>query len=601
MHNKSKFSWIKELKKIINNQNIPEIQLDDNLLKQLKLKINSKNVTEIKKYITELSNGIQCLAVVKVINNEFLIDGIAGKLPVFNQDTSSLKNGEIIICTLEYTMVTESFNICNFEKIEFEKIPIIKNFYNNLNKKTFFKKIDYVLETMGLNSNSLMLREKLAYILRLIPTIIELYGIIEFSEGAIGKTSTYRNLNNIYIADSDETVATLIYNQQSKQTGIITSYDALVLDETHKRTSDDKIFSNLQKFLETGELPRKTGPKHIYSTSIVLIGNAKLDKKIDYPDLFLSPRESLFKNHTTIPNELIDRINFILPSWGSRAFSKSFLTETNNPFLLSMILKNLRISSLTNEQNEILEKLENHYNLKNLSHRANSSILKTAKGFIKLLNLNTEEDIEYAIYFATEGRFLTDIMNRDEKQFSQNKKNYNEILNEYIYESIILNYLDISEEHIINFTPHEVFYKSEEDDTIHLRALDVIGLKEINLLKNYSKKLKKSKESFDLSLSLKSENKLKSFYNDIIEEINEEAESIEYRLDSLNYLFGYDITCANEFALLRNLAYENPIPLCNNCGKKLSINNDNRYYCKKCTHSKNNPYIKEYFNNLTFL
>lgn len=602
MEKKHRFPWIQEVKKLLKDNNIPEIQLDNSLLNNIKNKINDKISPDFEENIQKIAKGIKCVAIIKIINNTLSINEVSNdNLPFFNQSTKNLEDGDIIDCTLEYTLISKSFNISNFKKIEINKEIIIEHIYKELNEKSFFEKIDYILELLGLNSNKLMFREKITYIIRLIPLVVELYSLIELSKGSLGKTTTYKKFGSCYIADSSETPAILIYNQSTNTPGLITSYNTLVLDEIQK-IKKDEILNNIQKFLEDGKLPRQSGLKNSYSTSIVLLGNAKLDSKLDYPDLFLKPYESLFKNHPTIHNELIDRINFILPSWSNRVFSQSNIHKDNNIFLLSLFFNFLRKSHITQDQKEILDNLYNEYNLNNLSVRGSSSISKTTEGFIKILNLNTEEDIKFALFLSTEGRFLTDFMNQDHTHLNENIDIYENILNDDLYEDILIDYLDslnIPCKKIIEFTPHEVFYKSENKKNIHLAALDTIGLKEINLLKKYSKKLN-SINDFILPLKCNSNGDLKEFYKDLVDDINETSETIEFREDSKNYLYGYDLEHTLHFYLLRNLAYDENLPSCEECGKNyFSVNEDNYLTCSKC--NKIYSSVKEYFKYFKFL
>lgn len=602
MEKKHRFPWIKEIKKLLKDNNIPEIQLDDNLLNDIEKKINDKNSPDFEENIQKIAKGIKCVGIIKIINNKLSINGISdNKLPFFNQSTRDLEDGDIIDCTLEYTLISKSFNISNFKKIEINKELIIEHIYRELNEKSFFKKIDYILELLGLNSNKLMFREKITYIIRLIPLVVELYSLIELSKGSLGKTTTYKNFGSCYIADSSETPATLIYNQSTNTPGLITSYNTLVLDEIQK-IKKDEILNNIQKFLEDGKLPRQSGLKNSYSTSIVLLGNAKLDSNLDYPDLFLTPYESLFKNHPTIHNELIDRINFILPSWSNRAFSQSNIHKDNNIFLLSLFFNSLRKSHITQDQKNILDDLCDEYNLNSLSIRASSSISKTTEGFIKILNLTTEKDIEFALFLSTEGRFLTDFMNRDHTNLDENIDIYKDILNDDLYEDIIIDYLDslnIPYERIIDFTPHEVFFKSEDKGYITFIALDTVGLKEINLLKKYSKK-SKSTNDFILPLKCNSSYDLKKFYKDLIDDIDQKSETIDFREDSKNYLYGYDLENTLDFCLLRNLAHDDNLPCCEKCGRySFYINKDDYLKCKKCGEIYSS--VKESFKYLRFL
>lgn len=532
-------NFLKHYKSLSNgNIDLENVQiLDSSKIKSIKNTILSEKFNDIAK-------GIDLIAVV----NE--VDGKIIKLKDLNSHVElnrkfydlDLKSNDIIKCKLEYTILTESFNISECEVLRLKDEKVLKKFCEN--NEDISDRINYILGLMGINSSKLMFREKLTFITRLISLVIKNYSLLEFSQKGLGKTKTFNELEKSYVADSSETVANLFYSNSSKENGMLSKPDVLVIDEFQQRNKKE-IINNLQKYLEEGEIPRKTGNKEFTDTSIVIIGNATLNKGKDYQDLFVKPKENLFENHSIINKEFIDRLNYILPSWGNREFKSNFIKETTKDIVfLETVFNILRKKDI------ILDEFLEKYSLNSLSQRTYKSIKNTTEGFIKLLNLD-ENEYDLALYLAVEGRYLIEDVLEIIEGKAKDLKIFKKVLTTDTYKELVSEVLDIDEDDILEITPHEVYYESK--DSIVVKALDTIGLEEINLIKKHFDNdfLEICNNDFSVKLDYEDSDELEEAYEEIQDKFEEDYNLCRYQYDDISYLYGYKLNEIIDFKLLR--------------------------------------------------
>lgn len=570
-------------------------------LKNIKILDSNKfnNITKIIKMnkFSDIAKGINIIAKIDEVETDSIKLEDFNSNIIINKDLYNLelKKKDIIKCKIEYTILTETFNIseCEILKLKTEKIIEI---FQNSSGGSIFEKLKYILNLMGINSDKLMFREQLFFLTRLIPLVVKNYSLVDFSEKGLGKTKSLEIFSNSYIAKSSESVAELFFNKTNKKLGVLPDYDVLVVDEIQKR-KDNILIDNLQKYLEQGELPRTSGKKLYYETSIVLTGNANLDKNKEYQDLFTKPKENIFKNHSIINKEFLDRLNYILPSWGSRPFEKSFSKDTEPDIdFLKLVCEILRKTNI--EVDAFITDFLDQNNL-SLTDRAYNAIKKTTEGYIKLLNLE-EKDYDLAFYLATEGRFLIE----DILEIVENKpKNYSffdEVLRKNTYKVLVSEVLNINENDIVELTPHEVYYYSKFGITVE--ALDTIGLQEINHIKKYfDKRYVEKINKFTLELN-SNDNQIDGEYKNIQDDLESENYLCEYQNNYESYLYGYKLDGSINYDLLRtkriifknklfclnkskdkcqdNLEFEEDILICDECETEYSYKEYSKYLRK---------------------
>ena len=266
--------------------------------------------------------------------------------------------------------------------------------------------IDLIVSSIGFNPNILTARQKTVLLMRLIPLIEPRVNMVELAPKGTGKSFVFDNLSRYarVIGGGKVTPAVLFHNISTGTPGIVTRYDAIVLDEIQSVTGDSagEVVAGLRVYLESGRFSRgKT--MGTAECGFVMIGNISLDEN-HRP---LHADDGVFNE---IPNFMretafIDRIHGLIPGWDLPRVTK----DTPSKYLgfkgdfFSEILHILRKDVRFTDYVSVNMQLENCQDL-----RDRKAITRLATGFLKLLFPNlqpTREDfINYCVKPAVELR-----------------------------------------------------------------------------------------------------------------------------------------------------------------------------------------------------
>jgi ATP-dependent Lon protease len=266
--------------------------------------------------------------------------------------------------------------------------------------------IDLMVSSIGFNPLALTERQKIVLLTRIIPLIEPRVNMVELAPKGTGKSFVYDNLSRYarVIGGGKVSPAVLFHNVATGTPGIVTRYDAIVLDEVQsiKGDSAGEVIAGLRVYLESGRFSRgKT--MGTSECGFVMMGNISLDenRKPVHVD------DGLFNE---IPNFLretafIDRIHGLISGWDlprvtkdtpSRylGFKGDFFSE-----ILHLLRKDVRFADYVS----INMQLENCQDL-----RDRKAITRLATGFMKLLFPSlepTHEDfVNYCVKPAVELR-----------------------------------------------------------------------------------------------------------------------------------------------------------------------------------------------------
>ena len=176
--------------------------------------------------------------------------------------------------------------------------------------------LDLIISSMGFNPQAQSLRQKMILITRILPLIEPRLNIVELAPKGTGKSFVYDNLSRYarVVAGGKITPAVLFHNLASQTPGLITRYDAIVLDEVQSISGDStgELIAGLKVYLESGRFSRGS-TMGTSEASFVMMGNITLDER--HQPLYIDT--GLFKE---IPNFLqetafIDRIHGLIPGW----------------------------------------------------------------------------------------------------------------------------------------------------------------------------------------------------------------------------------------------------------------------------------------------
>ena len=269
--------------------------------------------------------------------------------------------------------------------------------------------LDVLINSVGLNPALMSRREKLLYLLRLVPLAEANFNCVELAPRETGKTYLYRNVSyySHVLSGGKATPAGLFINNATGKVGIVGSRDAVVFDEIANTdfTDPKALVSIMQGYMQDAKFSR--GKKEILAfASIVMVGNLDVQNKL--------PHEKYYHLFEPLPDFLqveafIDRIHCYTPGWeipkikpGSMSQDYGFITD-----YFAEIMHELR-------RLDVLGPLKDRYQLVDLSAAGSGitgrdvrGVEKTLSGLLKLMYTHGEvndEQLGELLSLAIEGR-----------------------------------------------------------------------------------------------------------------------------------------------------------------------------------------------------
>ena len=173
---------------------------------------------------------------------------------------------------------------------------------------------EMLIRSMGYNPESYSPKQQLWLITRLIPLVQPRVNLIELAPKGTGKSFVFSQLSRYawLISGGIVTRAKLFYDMSLKNYGVITRYDAVILDEVQSINFRDpeEIIGALKGYLENGEF-RVMNVSATSEASFIMLANILMGS--DGRPLLENYFEALppFLQETAF----IDRIHGLLPGW----------------------------------------------------------------------------------------------------------------------------------------------------------------------------------------------------------------------------------------------------------------------------------------------
>jgi ATP-dependent Lon protease len=190
--------------------------------------------------------------------------------------------------------------------------------------------ITLLIRTMGYNEKKYTHRQKQLMLTRLIPLIEPSVNLLELAPKGTGKSYIFSQLSRHawLISGGIVTRAQLFYDMTRQQTGIISKFDTVILDEiqTIKLSNEGEILGALKGYLESGEF-RVMGFHGSSDAGFVILGNIPIvDGRPRDKNCFRELPEWLRGQNATA---LLDRIHGFLPGWELPRIESSSLGRSN--------------------------------------------------------------------------------------------------------------------------------------------------------------------------------------------------------------------------------------------------------------------------------
>jgi ATP-dependent Lon protease len=261
--------------------------------------------------------------------------------------------------------------------------------------------IDLLLRTIGLEPSYFTRRQKLHYLVRLIPLPEANYNLVELGPRETGKSYAYQELSPYTILlTGPTTVANLFFNMATGKMGLVGIWDAIGFDEVADLQKMPKeVVTTLKTYCESGTFAR--GKDSLSGmASIAMFGNTNqpVEVMVRSSHLFM-PMPDVIREDMAF----LDRIHFYIPGWELPKMKVDFFTNHYGFVVdyLAEALRDLRKHNFT-------ELFDRHFSLgSHLKSRDVKAVRKTVSGLVKLIYPNaelTKEEMAELVELSLEGR-----------------------------------------------------------------------------------------------------------------------------------------------------------------------------------------------------
>jgi ATP-dependent Lon protease len=261
--------------------------------------------------------------------------------------------------------------------------------------------IDLLLRTIGLEPSYFNRRQKLHYLVRLIPLTENNYNLVELGPRETGKSYGYQELSPYTILlTGPTTVANLFFNMASGKMGLVGIWDAIGFDEVADLQKMPKeVVTTLKTYCESGTFAR--GKDSLSGmASIAMFGNTNqpVEVMVRSSHLFM-PMPDVIREDMAF----LDRIHFYIPGWEMPKMKVDFFTQ-HYGFVVDYLAEALREL----RKHNFTEIPDRHFSLgAHLKSRDVKAVRKTVSGLVKLIYPNGElskADVGELVELALEGR-----------------------------------------------------------------------------------------------------------------------------------------------------------------------------------------------------
>jgi ATP-dependent Lon protease len=263
--------------------------------------------------------------------------------------------------------------------------------------------IDVIIRSFGLDPGWMAKRLKFHYLARLCPLVESNYNFIELGPRGNGKSYTFSEFSPYAtLLGAPSSAATLWWNSQRRQVGVIGYWDVVAFDEVGEGivVRDKETFQVMKQYMANGNFNRG-GSSVTANASLVFIGN--IDDSIE--SIVNSYNFDLFKPlHPVFDLAIIDRFHNFVPGWEIPKNRDENLTRGYGLIIEYLAEAYHHLARRTNRFAFVKSACRLG---KGYDQRDQTAVLKTVCAFVKMIHPGVdpskEEMAEYLEY-AVEGR-----------------------------------------------------------------------------------------------------------------------------------------------------------------------------------------------------
>lgn len=274
--------------------------------------------------------------------------------------------------------------------------------------------LDVLIRSFGMEPTWMSKRLKFHYLARLCPLVESNYNFIELGPRGNGKSYTFSEFSPyVTLMGAPTSAATLFWNAQRKQVGVIGFWDVVAFDEVGEGVvvRDREMFQLMKQYMANGNFSR--GMTITANSSLAFVGN--IDDSVE--SLVNSYDYDLFKPlHPVFDLAILDRFSTFVPGWEIPKNRDENLTRQYGLIIEYLAEAFHHLSRNTNRfaYAKSVCKLGKGYD-----QRDQTAVLKTVCAFFKMLHPGMEpnqEEVEEYLEYAVEGR------RRVKEQLNKRKK-----------------------------------------------------------------------------------------------------------------------------------------------------------------------------------
>ncbi len=295
--------------------------------------------------------------------------------------------------------------------------------------------MDALIRSQGLEPSKMTRRLKFHFLARLLCFVESNFNFVELGPRGTGKSYAFSEFSPYSTLISQASTATLFYNAQRKEVGLVGCWDTVAFDEVGRaRIKDQETADIMKSYMASGRFSR--GREIVANASMAFVGN--IDQ--DIHQVVNSERFDLF---LPLPKEfdlaIMDRFFCYLPGWEMPKNSSAYLTERYG-FITDYVSEAFHLLARESRYDFV----SGHVKLgKSVEGRDEMAIRRTVAGFLKLLHPGEDPqpgELDEYIAYAVECR------RRVKEQLNKRKQDDE-------YANINLSYVNAQGEEIVVWCP----------------------------------------------------------------------------------------------------------------------------------------------------
>ncbi len=262
--------------------------------------------------------------------------------------------------------------------------------------------LDVLIRSFGLEPGWMTKRLKFHYLSRLAPLVESNFNFIELGPRGNGKSYTFSEFSPYAtLLGAPTSAATLWWNNQRRQVGLIGFWDVVAFDEVGEGVvvRDKETFQIMKQYMANGNFTRSTTVTA--NASMAFVGN--IDDSV--AGIVNSPDHTLFKPlHPVFDLAILDRFHTFVPGWEIPKNKDENLTR-NYGLIIEYVAEAFHhLARKTNRFAQVKSacKLGPGYD-----QRDQTAVLKTVCAFVKMLHPGddpSQDDLNEYLEYAIEGR-----------------------------------------------------------------------------------------------------------------------------------------------------------------------------------------------------